>query len=485
MNIVEPIARRAVLQPNKPALIMGNVTLTYSDLMANVAKIAANLSEAGVRSHDVVAVVAPGLVGHVLLTLGVAYVGAVSLPIAVGQADQGEVEMIDVCGASFLAHSRGDGFKLDSATLRGQMSLAMLTQTAVPPVPMAHVEPGEICRLFLSSGTTGRRKPIEMSHQGMLLNALLTGIEFPADSQDRSLLTLGPALLYTMMFWLRSLTSGGAVIAADPTPLEALRKHRATFVLASPVSATALLKVAQIEGRLAPISDHLKRICVGGSAVSPALQGLFRKHICANLALVYGATETGLLAVADAELQQRDPTATGNLVAWAEIQVVGEDGKVLGPGESGRLRVRTPGLANGYPGDESGAFKDGWFLSGDYGTLSREGVLHVGGRGDVLNLSGRKLDPGLVEGVIAQDSAVLECVALTVPGPLGQPQLVAAVVAPQGLDEEALKQRCLAAFGKNCVPKVVILESFPHNEGGKVLRREVQAMAERVLLPAR
>src|SRR5205085_476087 len=104
----------------------------------------------------------------------------------------------------------------------------------------------------------------------------------------------------------------------------------------------------------------------------------------------------GLIAVADAALQQSRPRSAGRVVPWMELQAVDKDDAPLPPGKLGRLRMRSMTMAQGYlgqEGDEPGVgFRDGWFYSGDRGRVHASGLVYLGGRAnDVINLSGAKI----------------------------------------------------------------------------------------------
>lgn len=482
MNVLEAIARQALLRPGAEALIGGSRVLTYRELIANVAVLASRMAEAGIVRGDVVAIVAPGLLRHVLITLALAHLGAVSLPLS-ARRDADDAALAQACGAKFLVHTQAEGFRLEVPCIERQMSLASLIAQAPQCVrPMVASEPGDWFRIGLSSGTTGGAKAIRFTHGSTILRTHLTTTVFPSGPQERMLVDLGPSLHFAVGYWLRVLTCGGTAIATSATPMETLRRHRVTFPLTNPVNATELLKIARSDPRFADPPPSLKTLCVGGAAVAPALQAQFRRHLCPNLCINYGSTEGGLMALADPSVLDRDPTSAGRTLPWVELQAVDADGRPLPAGQPGLLRVRSPTMAAGYvegtgPAD---AFRDGWFYSGDRGQVTPDGLVHLAGRAGELYIAGRKVDASRIEAVIAQDPSIHECVAIAMPDRIGEPQLLAVVVAPEGLDRQALKQRCAQTLGAPLVPRaVIVVNALPHNEAGKVLRHEVVAMIER------
>ena len=196
------------------------------------------------------------------------------------------------------------------------------------------------------------------------------------------------------------------------------------------------------------------------------------------------AMARGFVAQADASLLAHDPATAGRVLPWVELEAVDDDGRPLPPGATGQLRMRSPYLASGYigaTGAAAAAFRDGWFYSSDRGMVTAEGLVYLDGRDDVLNLDGVKVPASRIEAVVAQDPAILECVALTMPDRVGQAQLLMVVVAPQGVDGEALRPRCLDALDPALVPAaVLVVDQLPHNSAGKVVRHEVAALVRRL-----
>jgi len=479
MNVIEVIARRAVLRPDDPALIIEDRRMSYSDLMLNVAKVATGMRAAGVGRHDVVAILAPGLMGQIIGSLAVAHLGAVSVAlIAEGGKGVALAAAAALCEVKYVVHNIPDEFHIDAPCIQAYLKLqSLLSGTYEELVPMVPTEPDDMFRIAMSSGTTGRPKAVRYTHGRVILRAQLTIGLYPGGPGDRTLVCLGAGLLFSVIYWLRTLMCGGAVVGPAGAPLEAALRHRATFLLSSPATAIDMLQMARSDARFSRPLPDLKTLCIGGSTVAVPIQEALRKHICPNIAINYGTTETGLVAVVDQDVMDIDPTSSGRLMPWVEAEVVDAQGNPLPAGEQGVLRIRSPAMANGYIGatDASkSAFRDGWFYSNDVATISQGTLVYLSGRGDVLNLSGIKVDAARVEAVVARDPAVLECVAFASPDDQGVQRLIVAVVAPDGLDEQALSARCTQAFGKRFEPAAIkIVKAFPHNEGGKILRDEV------------
>jgi acyl-CoA synthetase (AMP-forming)/AMP-acid ligase II len=487
MNILEPIIRCTLANPEAPAIIAGQQSLSYGAVARHIAAISSRLAEQGVLRGDVVGIVADGFVDHVLTTLAIARLGATSVSFSHMRPEQ-MARFASECGARTVVHNDVDGPRVEASGVANRISLQELTSR--PPraiVPMVRSEPDELFRIALSSGTTGRQKAVKFSHESMMVRSHLTRTVFPSTPGERVMVMLPVGLHFSLGYILRTLMCGGTLVDRGETAeatAAAIRSQKVTLLLASPGSAVDLVRLAQTDPSYAKPSSDLRALCIGGARVAPTLQALLRQHVCPSLYINYGMTEAGgLVAQADTALLESHPAAAGRLMPWVEVEAVDDAGNPLPFGSEGRLRVRSPCLASGYIAvdpETTDAFRDGWFYSGDVGLVTGDGLVFLGSRADVLNLGGTKVSAEAIEAVVAQDPAILECAALTLPDSLQQQQLVILVVSPNGFDTDALRQRCVSRFGPNFTPRTVIgVQDLPHNAAGKIQRRELPAFLAR------
>lgn len=484
MNIVEPFIRQAVDKPDRPAVILGKDTISYGQLLHHVSRLAAGLREAGVEPGHRLTMAVRAPAGHLALTLAAASLGAVSIGAFAGMKREDVEWVSERLNADFVIHDRGDDFRIEYPRCRGLLRLQQLIATAFAPLTIRPAQPEDPWRIMLSSGTTGRPKGIVSSHGAALASAHLQRAIYPTVPKDRLLIGMEVAMGFSTLYWLRALYAGCcAVLLVDGTPAEALRllhEKGVTQMVTTAGTARALAELAAAPGcPYALPASTVRFIMVGGGTTSVHLREALRRHICPNVFINYGATETGQLAILDADTLDRYPDAAGRLLPWVEAQAMDEQGNPLPAGAAGRLRFRSPCICIGYaetpaPGEEE-SFRDGWFHSNDVGHTAPDGRVYLSGRtNDVINLSGVKIDPQRVEAVIMQDAAIKECVVVAPPGPLGQPLLVAVIVGDESVDEAALRQRCLE-LGRSSVPKVIVrATSLPRNDAGKILRAQVR-----------
>jgi acyl-CoA synthetase (AMP-forming)/AMP-acid ligase II len=154
-----------------------------------------------------------------------------------------------------------------------------------------------------------------------------------------------------------------------------------------------------------------------------------------------------------------------------------EDGALLPSGELGEVVIRGRNVTAGYENNASAnasAFTNGWFRTGDEGTLDAQGYLRLTGRlKEIINRGGEKVSPLEVDDVLMTHPAIAQVVTFAMPhAKLGE-EVAAAVVLREGasLDETALREFAGQRLAPFKVPRrVVFLTEIPKGATGKLQR---------------
>jgi thioesterase domain-containing protein/acyl carrier protein len=168
-------------------------------------------------------------------------------------------------------------------------------------------------------------------------------------------------------------------------------------------------------------------------------------------------------------------------IPWPNtVVIVSDDGQRLPPGQQGEILVGGPTVVSGYlnaPELNRACFVDGWFRSGDIGSIDKDGFLTLHGRkNDLINRGGEKISPVEIDEVLLRHPAVLDAAAFAVPHPRLGEDVVAAVVLRPGMTTTSVELRKylqdqVAPFK---VPRrIVFREQLPKGTTGKVLRRRL------------
>lgn len=351
-------------------------------------------------------------------------------------------------------------------------SLAQGAAAASAPMTLRADDPAI---LLYTSGTTGQPKGAVITHGNLAANVAALVDAWGFTSSDRLLHALP-------LYHAHGLFVGLGCTLASGASMVFLSKFDAGEVVDSLPGCTVMMGVPTYYARLLrePRFDRNAcrgmRLFVSGSApLPPQVFAAFRDRSGHEILERYGMTETGM-NTSNPLHGQRRPGSVGLPLPGVTVRITGDDGQVLPAEAVGEVELRGPNVFPGYwrsPDRTREAFTgDGFFRSGDHGSLSADGYLTLSGRGrDLVITGGLNVYPREVEILIDRLPGVAESAVIGAPHPDFGEAVIAAVVAQPGatLSEagiiSAMKER-LAGFK---VPKrVFIVSELPRNSMGKV-----------------
>ena len=470
MNITDPIRRIARLHPSAIAVIgVDHIGIPYRDLDRAIDAVVDRVSGLGVVAGQTVGlgITGPDEYPSLVLALALARAGVVTAETSY------PAERIDLC---FLPV----GAPLKSGTRCVSFDASWTRISAVDPdpiVPTAAVG-SSVCRIFSSSGTTGTPKFAAISHETMVSRILSNTLSMgPPEPVYICAVSLG--ITWGFATALRILWAGSTLVLTNPAQaLAAIRRHRVNALVIAPISLQTVIATIP-PGHAKP--ESLKAIEVGGSVLPPRLYDLARQKLCDNIVSYFGSMETGGVASAPVAALPRDGKAVGYVHAGVEVQSVDADNKPLPASVEGTLRIRGANTIAGYFGDTdvtSSPFRDGWFYSGDVGSVSPDGIMSITGRvSEFINSGGVKISPHVIEDVLLTLSEVTEAAAFGVPDDMGLDQIWAAIVATTPIDAGRLNALCQQRLAASAPKFILQIKGLPRNQNGKVRREELVRFA--------
>jgi long-chain acyl-CoA synthetase len=238
------------------------------------------------------------------------------------------------------------------------------------------------------------------------------------------------------------------------------------------------------------LGGNVKFIVSGGAALQPRLARVFS---AAQIVVMegYGLTETSA-ACMSVPWQSIAPTdeefgvvSTGRMLDGFAIRILDDERNDVAAGELGEIAISGRGVFSGYwqrPAVNAESFVDGYFLTGDIGSV-RDGWIYVLDRKkELINASGFKVSPREVEDVLYRHPAVREAGVTAMPDDYRGEAVLAVISLRTGetvdIDEvRAFVRERLAVYK---VPAhVLVVDELPKNTNGKILRRELAALAVR------
>src|SRR5262249_7646467 len=150
----------------------------------------------------------------------------------------------------------------------------------------------------------------------------------------------------------------------------------------------------------------------------------------------------------------------------AEAEIVDAADRPLPRGKEGIVRVRTAQAADCYFGDPDTSarhFRNGWFYPGDVGYLRDDNLLVVGGRQEaLLNVGGDKINPEIIEEVLASFPAIADCAVVNLADELGIERIHALIVPRAVFAESDLRKHCAEKLQRVFVPvRFIAVEKIP------------------------
>ncbi|HXD40787.1 MAG TPA: AMP-binding protein [Ramlibacter sp.] len=513
LTVAEMVARTALRQPDKVAVVYGDRRITYTELIAQSRRLAHGLLEHGLKPLDRAVMQLPNIPEFVTTYLALNWIGVIPV-MALRAHRHAEVRhFIRASGATayFVADTVG-GFDyrpmaaemasefpslrnviVAGQAAQGQTTLASHVSTAQRGAideALRTLRPAaeEVSTMLLSGGTTSLSKLIPRTHNDYVLNARLCAqaARFDADTIFMAVLPLAHNYNLASPGLLGAFYAGGTLVigtSTDTTDIFSTIERERVTVIAAVVPLIANWLNSDIPKRFDLSS--LKVVQNGGARLAPELRARIRQEFGCTPQEDYGTAE-GLINM----VRLDDPdellleSSGAPVCELDEIKVVDDAGNEAPDGEPGELIVRGPYTINGYynaPEKNAEAFTaDGFYRMGDIVRRRGRYVYTEGRRKDLINRGGEKISCDEVENLIFGLPQVKEVSLVAMPDPVfGEKACACVVLKPGtqlGFDEliAHLRGQRIASF--KLPERLEVMPAFPVSPVGKILKRQLREM---------
>jgi long-chain acyl-CoA synthetase len=500
-NLAQMMAVAVAQRPDTPALVCGELRLSWRELHHAATKCAAGLAQRGVQPGERVAVHLGNGTEFVLIAFACAWLGAVLVPISARARapelehalnDSGAVvivcmpELTEVLPAPAALPQLRHRFSTDPTAVAPFEPMMALMQAE--PLAKAHAANEEdLAVLLYTSGTTGRPKGAMLTHLNIAHSVIHFALTMTLTAADRSVVAVPlshvtglVAQLYTMLYCQGCIVVMTQFKAHDFVRLAAAERMTHTIMVPAMYNLCLLLP------DLAAHDLSGWRIGAFGGASMPTatIEGMAARLPGLTLMNAYGATETCSPAtIMPATQSTTYADSVGLPVACGDIHIVDDAGNELPRGQAGEIWIAGPMVVPGYWRNEQATaseFRGGYWRSGDIGSIDADGFVRILDRKkDVINRGGYKIFCATAENALLEHPQVIEAALVGVPcAVLGE--RVHAFVCVTALDERtsapALAAFCATRLSDFAVPETWAIgtEPLPRNLNGKIMKRELR-----------
>jgi benzoate-CoA ligase len=479
----------------RTAIIDGEGSITYGELDEAVRRFAAVLRDAGVRSEERVAFIAPDSRWLSIGFWGTIAAGAVAVPVNTLLTVSDFRNVLEDCGAriavvdprivdpSALSSIDTEAWTIDEMRKRVEGAAAQPAYAATHRDAMAF--------FLYSSGTTGQPKGVVHLQHDMWICCETYGtsvLEIRPDDRCFSVAKLFFAYgLGNAQYFPFHVGASAVLFAGRPTPeavFEVVRKHRPTLFFGVPTAYANMLSAME-DGAAADFTSV--RTCVSaGEALPAAILERWRARTGTDILDGIGSTEICHIFLTNRRGDIR-PGSSGKPVDGYELDIIDESGQPVGTNEMGDLIVRgdsTMALYWNKPEATESAWKGDWIRTGDKYTRDADGTyVHAGRSDDMIKAGGIWVSPVEVEAALIRHPSVLECAVIAIEDEDGLHKPHAYVVLQPGvaagetvtLELREFVRGLLAPY--KCPKSIRLVDRLPKTATGKLKRFELRKLA--------
>ena len=353
------------------------------------------------------------------------------------------------------------------------------------------IKPDDVAVLQYTGGTTGVSKGAVLLHRNVIANVLQSEAwnqpvmkQVPPNEQPTGVcaLPLYHIFAFTVGMMLSMRTGGKLILIPNPRDLPAVLKELSKHVIHSFPAVNTLFNGLANHPDFSKVDwSHLKVSVGGGTAVQSSVAKIWVEKTGCPICEGYGLSETSPSASCNPVTAKEYTGTIGVPLPSTYMKLLDDDGKEVGPGQSGEIAIKGPQVMAGYwqrPDETAKVMTaDGFFKSGDIGVVDENGFFKIVDRKkDMILVSGFNVFPTELEDVVGQCPGVLECACVGVKDEkTGEGVKLVIVRKDPELTEAQIRAYCKENMTGYKQPKVIEFRSeLPKTPVGKILRRELR-----------
>ena len=490
------ILDRAEELGDKTALIDGSTgtAFTFTQFRDAVLKVAAGLARNGFKKGDVLALVCPNCPEYGIMFMASAYLGGINTPLnPTYTAEEIGSQIADSKAAFLFTHPQlieKVPAELRASQMRSTFVLGALEGTTPfadlldenPTVAPASINPNkDVIALPYSSGTTGVSKGVMLTHRNLVANLRQVEVAGIFTESDTIIGVLPFFHIYGMVVVLSTSLYLGSTLVTLPrfdieSFLSAMEEHSITYANLVPPLVLAMARNPAVD---AARLSKLRTIMCGAAPLSMETAQAFAEKMECRVTQGYGMTEASPVTHVVPITETSIPLdSVGPCVPNTECKIVAlDDGRELGPEETGELWVRGPQIMKGYLNQPEQTAQmidgDGWMRTGDIGYADKDGNFFIVDRvKELIKYKGFQVAPAELEALLLTHPAIADAAVIPSPDDEAGEVPKAYLVTRQDADEEAIMSWVAERVAPHKkIRRVEFTDKIPKSASGKILRR--------------
>ena len=475
MNLTELLRNSAIRYPHRTAIVDGEESITYSQLVEAVQLAADALAAAGVHRHTMTGLQFHNSIAFVVLSYAIWLREGIVVPMPIETQPQESDRLSERMSLAVTLSCRRPPppHACTSINLNGT-AVWMTTRSPADGFPEPEIDAAFV---RFTSGTTSHNKGVVLSHERIMERIMAADDLLDVGPEDTVMWPL-PMAHHFVVTIIRYIWRGVTIVLLRQLRseyiLDQIDAHAGTVMYASPLHYDILSR--DESGR----SMGTIRCAISTTTgLSEEIAARFTNRFGMGLVQAYGIIELGLACI-NTDAPSSRPGSVGRPAPGFSIRLARQEEYTnLGDGV-GEVEVKGPGFFDAYydPWIRSDdLMADGWFHTGDIGRVDEDGFLFLHSRvSSVINTAGMKVFPEEVEGVLNRHDAVWESHVYGVPhahlGEVPEAEIVLHSGQPC-VDEPELRAHCSQYLSSFKIPNgfVVVEQLQRTTTSGKIIRR--------------
>jgi len=510
--------------------------LTYAEFASGVGALARALHDLGIGKGDVVAVYMPNLPETFMAFFAILKIGAIVMPLFSGFGPNPIRARLNHGEAKAVITADGTWRRGAAASLKSVLDEALETAPSVrhvvvvergglgidtpmlpgrdhwwrdiarhgADIPTVEMQAEDPAILLYTSGTTGEPKGCVWTHVSFIGSMVTRDVIICGDFKQPDLF-----FFFSDMGWMVGAMcacipsfAGGRLLIAEGTPdypdtgrfWRLIAEHRVTYLGVSPTIVRGMMRYGE-EVDNYDLSG-LRITTSGGEAWTEAPWRWFFEHVCKSkipIINISGGTEVGGCIFTGTANHPMNPCSFSRPALGVGADIVDLSGNRAPDGEVGELVLRhaSIGLTKSLWKADQRYLESYWntipgiWVHGDFAMRGRDGLYYILGRSDdTIKISGKRVGPAELEGVLTATGKVAEAAVFGIPHPVKGSAIVCACVPmartqdPTALSEE-LSRALVHGMGASYRPdRILLVDDLPRTRNMKIMRRVLRAVFE-------